>query len=462
MASTNGVQDLDFWTMICQRKKNRSNFFKSGHDEGGCLLEHPLPGGEEFNADYVSKHGFNWPILFANNTPSQLGLRVPLSENIDVEDDKSSSSFSFANVATLVGPFRQVQVIDTATQLTTECTLQEWVDYLETPPKDRRRTLNIITLEFSQTPLGKLVTEPKFARDVDFVNMHWPQSLEDIRAKGSGELLQSAEELDNLLDTLKKEQPHVSKYCLMSAAGSYTDFHVDFGGTSVWYHVYFGTKIFYFIQPTPANLKIYSDWATNSSGKNGNSRYIFLPDLIVSAGGEVYEVALQKGQTLYIASGWIHAVYTPEDSLVFGGNFLHRHSMDMQLKIYKLERKMKIGSLFRYPNYQKLMWFVARDFLVECSKVMQQRQQERLNENVSIDGTSDLNQTQVLCQSYSPRILRGYNALATELLRWSTSKRRQITDQFPEKMNVAAISNDLKRMMKLCVACLDANERVSR
>jgi hypothetical protein len=26
----------------------------------------------------------------------------------------------------------------------------------------------------------------------------------------------------------------VTKYCLMSAAGSYTDFHVDFGGTSVW------------------------------------------------------------------------------------------------------------------------------------------------------------------------------------------------------------------------------------
>ena len=24
---------------------------------------------------------------------------------------------------------------------------------------------------------------------------------------------------------------------LMGTAGSYTDFHIDFGGTSVWYHV---------------------------------------------------------------------------------------------------------------------------------------------------------------------------------------------------------------------------------
>lgn len=32
-------------------------------------------------------------------------------------------------------------------------------------------------------------------------------------------------------------KPQVSKYCLMGVKNSYTDFHVDFGGTSVWYHV---------------------------------------------------------------------------------------------------------------------------------------------------------------------------------------------------------------------------------
>jgi F-box/leucine-rich repeat protein 10/11 len=33
------------------------------------------------------------------------------------------------------------------------------------------------------------------------------------------------------------ERPEVSKYCLMSPQSSYTDFHVDFGGSSVWYSV---------------------------------------------------------------------------------------------------------------------------------------------------------------------------------------------------------------------------------
>lgn len=462
MVGANGMNDVDFWTMICQRKKNRKNFFTPGHSKrGGCMLD--LPGGVEFNAEYVSKHGFDRPILFANKSPSQLGLRVPSSEDINNDDGISYSSFGYANVAKLVGPYRQVQVIDTATQLTTECTLQEWVDYLQAPPKDRCRTLNIITLEVSQTPLGKLVTQPQLARDLDFVNLHWPQSLEDVmRAPtidDNGIGVDNESTVNEVLETLKKEQPRVTKYCLMSAAGSYTDFHVDFGGTSVWYHVYFGTKIFYFIEPTPANLKIYSEWATNSSGKNGNSRYVFLPDLIVSAGGKVYEVTLKKGQTLFIASGWIHAVYTPKDSLVFGGNFLHRYSNEMQLKIYKLERKMKVGADYRFPNYQKLMWHVARDFLMECTKLLQQRHQERLSENHSTDGAGDREQRQLLREAYSPRILRGYCALAKELDRWSRSKTKRIVEQFPEHMDVVTVANELGRMMNLCEAYLDSNER---
>jgi len=35
----------------------------------------------------------------------------------------------------------------------------------------------------------------------------------------------------------KTTRPIVSKYCLMSVKDCYTDFHVDFGGTSVWYHI---------------------------------------------------------------------------------------------------------------------------------------------------------------------------------------------------------------------------------
>ena len=46
-------------------------------------------------------------------------------------------------------------------------------------------------------------------------------------------------------------------------------------------------------------------------------------------------VVLNAGETLMIPSGWIHAVFTPKPSLVFGGNFLHSVNIPMQLKVKK-------------------------------------------------------------------------------------------------------------------------------
>ena len=42
---------------------------------------------------------------------------------------------------------------------------------------------------------------------------------------------------------------------------------------------------------------------------------------------------MKAGETLFIPSGWIHAVYSPMDCINFGGNFLHGLSMAMQVKI---------------------------------------------------------------------------------------------------------------------------------
>ena len=36
---------------------------------------------------------------------------------------------------------------------------------------------------------------------------------------------------------------------------------------------------------------------------------------------------------MMIPTGWIHAVLTPVDSLVFGGNFLHSLNIEMQLQL---------------------------------------------------------------------------------------------------------------------------------
>lgn len=47
---------------------------------------------------------------------------------------------------------------------------------------------------------------------------------------------------------------------------------------------------------------------------------------------QCYKCTLRQGQTMLIPTGWIHAVLTPVDSLVFGGNFLHSLNIPMQLQ----------------------------------------------------------------------------------------------------------------------------------
>lgn len=61
-----------------------------------------------------------------------------------------------------------------------------------------------------------------------------------------------------------------------------------------------------------------------------------------------------------IPSGWIHAVYTPVDSIVFGGNFIHELNVEMQLKVYSLELKAKYDTNFMFPHFELANWYAAK------------------------------------------------------------------------------------------------------
>lgn len=422
------VQEVDYESMLKQRQ--RKGMFKLGTGKDGCVLQ-PL-FGEEFDVAYVNVNGFNRPVFLSDKKPSEIGLEVP------------PQSFKVADVATLVGNYRIIPVIDTRTQLTTEYTLQEWVEYLSVPMKERSRILNVISLEFSQTPMGKMVTEPKFARDLDFVNLHWPNDVDPSSVSDGVRRLKTAEDISKEMEELKLNRPCVQKYCLMTAAGSWTNFHVDFGGTSVWYHLFKGTKIFYFIEPTAENLKIYSRWAMNNSGLGPKSKQNFLPDLISAAGGECFEVTISEGQTLFIPSGWIHAVYTPHDSLVFGGNFVHRFALDTQLSIYRLERQMKVGKEFRFPNYMRLMWYVGHHFL-----------QSIAGDSFHVGHAIDKDKVASFTSTLSVKLSTGYRSLSKELSIWSKSKQKH---QFPPSMDVEWVAREMEQVTKTMTK-VDASEK---
>lgn len=66
---------------------------------------------------------------------------------------------------------------------------------------------------------------------------------------------------------------------------------------------------------------------------------------------------------MMIPSGWIHAVWTPENSLVVGGNFLTRMNYEMQIKVNRIEIDTKTALKFRYPLFQKVNWYAAIRYL---------------------------------------------------------------------------------------------------
>lgn len=234
-------------------------------------------------------------------------------------------------VCNLAGPDTPLDVIDVKTQNSgAKWTLNRWADYYEETGDDKP-IRNVISLEVSHTKLGRLLRRPKVVRDIDLQDEVWPQEERD-----------------------KGKWPKVQFYCLMSAADSYTDFHIDFGGSSVYYHILKGKKTFFFIPPKAKHLKAYEEW--NDSPQQN---YTFLPNIT----GECYRVDLHEGDTMLIPSGWIHAVWTPATSLVIGGNFLTRMSFKNQFRVVDIEKANETPMKFRYPFFQKIMWYTAIKYM---------------------------------------------------------------------------------------------------
>ena len=71
-----------------------------------------------------------------------------------------------------------------------------------------------------------------------------------------------------------------------------------------------------------------------------------------------------------IPTGWIHAVYTPEDTLVFGGNFLHGFNIDGQLRIAGLERRLRVPLPYRFPFFESLMWYATERYVAALKPLL--------------------------------------------------------------------------------------------
>ena len=264
----------------------------------------------------------------ASNPDASLAQEEVIDCGQDLLDMVMPRNLTVRAVSNIYGPANTLGVIDVMKQETDfkkVWTLETWADYYE--EEGEKPVRNVISLEVSENTLSRLIRRPKFVRDMDLQDLVVP---ENVRLKS------------------------VQFYCLMSVADSYTDFHIDFGGSAVYYHILKGKKVFFVIPPEEKNMKKYEDW-NNSPDQN----QIFLGNLT----GDCTRVDLAEGDTMLIPSGWIHAVWTPEDSLVIGGNFLTRTDYPMQFRVVEAEQATGTPKMFRYPFFAKVMWYALIKYL---------------------------------------------------------------------------------------------------
>ena len=71
---------------------------------------------------------------------------------------------------------------------------------------------------------------------------------------------------------------------------------------------------------------------------------------VVGTSGTPNRGALYLPRKIFlIPGGWIHALYTPEDALVFGGNFLTTASILRQLQVFEIEDRTRVCKMYRFP-----------------------------------------------------------------------------------------------------------------
>ncbi|MEQ2203356.1 Lsd1/2 complex PHD finger containing protein Phf2, partial [Xenoophorus captivus] len=250
--------------------------------------------GSQLTMDYLEDNGFNEPILVQKKDGLGMSMPAPTFYISDVENyvgRKKLRNYISLNKAGLIvtgtitasswfmcrscfimsspviaGPDVTVDVVDVTKQTDSQMKLKEFVDYYYST--NRKKVLNVINLEFSDTRMSTIVESPQIVRHLSWVENYWPD--------------------DALLG-----KPKVTRYCLICVKDSYTDFHIECGGASVWYHVLKGEKIFFLIKPTSANLSLYERWRSSSSHSE-----MFFADQV----DKCYKCTLKQGQTLFVPS----------------------------------------------------------------------------------------------------------------------------------------------------------------
>ncbi|EFP08601.1 hypothetical protein CRE_02708 [Caenorhabditis remanei] len=340
----------EFITAISKFRKQGTKEFMRTFVAGEHLFENKDVGVKYWNDghNFEQKIGeFNCVHLFKTKD----GLEFEYPEKLKL-----------ANVRSFIPGATKLKIIDSYSQQSADMEMNDLVAAFKTDKPNRTAAFNLLSFEARNTKLQNKIAVPKFVRNSSIVDKLTKQ-LEEKKKEVLDTMRNTKERREKLKEIGNKiwSMPQYQKFVLLSMQDSFTDIHIDFSATSVYYHVVEGRKIFYVARPTPENLEVYKKYETDVNvPKEWIGKKLF---------SEFQRVEIKKGETAMIPSGYLHFVYTPEDSLVIGGNFLMEKYLKWQFELTAIEeeslRLKRIDLNQLYLGFYNVMWAYAEELLAK-------------------------------------------------------------------------------------------------
>ena len=125
----------------------------------------------------------------------------------------------------------------------------------------------------------------------------------------------------------------------MSQRGCWTTTHADSGGMCAWVHINSGKKLWWMWPPTADNVLRHHEALSAEKGENGLEARFLLEDT-----GDAICFTLEAGDTIIMPPGWLHAVYTCEDTIAWSGDFAHLSTIDLSVRALRNEIRREVSS----------------------------------------------------------------------------------------------------------------------
>uniref|UniRef100_A0AC35TLB0 JmjC domain-containing protein n=1 Tax=Rhabditophanes sp. KR3021 TaxID=114890 RepID=A0AC35TLB0_9BILA len=170
----------------------------------------------------------------------------------------------------------------------------------------------------------------------------------------------------SLWPVLDKLRSFTHLYGLYGEEGTFVNFHQDYSGTSFYYTVMnHGVKVFYIVEKTPRNERLMRE----SDAKSLNRIFIEgHPEI------NVIRFKVTRGQILYLPPGYIHAVLTVKDSVVYGGNFLSDVGVEDQCRMFLYELSLKKEDRSLFPHFYEINLLKAYEFMHDFGEPVKRKE----------------------------------------------------------------------------------------